>query len=555
MTAPEPSPAVPDPAPAASNASAATPVATAAATPGPAQAVIAPAKIRWMRLLLIAAPIAGAILAGRHLYLNADSTKEAARVEQARQRLATYPEQPDRAYGYWRRLLEDPNSSPGLQATARTEIQALIDGQKLTERLEAMIADLLRRGENDMAQSLAYAETLLYLSREFKTGETPAAAQTRIDRIRRIGDGYRDAINDRVVRGQYDKALEKLIALYAEHPEAEYIRPVIARIQSEVAEAMISLDDLEGARVRFQEAIKADPLAVYRQRLEALDRSIASLDPTAFIAAGRQAEQEGRWEEAQAQYQKALDYRRSNKEAAAGYTRILKFYAEIFLKNAEEDEELSEQGAKFVKLAADNANKMAQFGDPELVLARADLMLAEIYFREEDTRKAKETVDAALASIARPYRATTDGAYLMARIFKLYYHLGRNMNRLPQARQSLALADEYCRLALEKGHAKAGDLFVQIHNLTRIELEIAGSLGSGNSLRDTDTPPTQDALNLVNEGPLGAVGPLDVAGETDNPERRRPAAGPAADPASTPTPTPADKALDPATDKLLNPLK
>ncbi|MGH8192192.1 MAG: hypothetical protein ACREP2_12175 [Rhodanobacteraceae bacterium] len=421
---------------------------------------------------------------------------------------------------------------------------------------------------------------MIYLDTHFHTAEKPEQGQVRLQHLTAIDAGFADAMNDKTERAQYEKAIEKLTALYKQYPEAEFIRPVIASLNVEMAEALIDLDKLEDAVEQFRDAYKANPLPQYRDRLVGLQADIKRLDPSKDIAEAQAAEKACQWDDAQADYAHALELRPSNKEARAGYTRILKFYAQVFLDNAQsKDGELTPQGAKFVKLAEKNGKQIAQYGDPELVLARAELILAESEFASDNQEKAKSDVDEALGSIAKEYRRTKDGAYLMARIFKLYYHLARYLNKQTEGRESLALADQYCRLALDQKNPKAAALFVQLQELERIEQQSSDAAKSAGETEPFAVNRAGDPRNLVNEGPLSKGAPLDsIAAQNaadrppvglpasppgenslDAPASKAPASGTSTAPENTTPATPTTPANSPAgdgltKDQLLHPL-
>ncbi|HTL51365.1 MAG TPA: hypothetical protein VL860_02190, partial [Planctomycetota bacterium] len=529
------------------------PPATTASAPGmiavpPAQ----PQRIRWIRLLLIGAPIAWVLLSVWYMTTRSDMARQREKAQLPDKMLTQYPNQPELAFGYWRRILDNPASNATSKTAAQTAIQSLIDNHGLSSRLEELVSDRVRRGENDFVEARAYAATLVYLDSNFKTKETVEQGQTRVARIEAIRSGYADAVNDRVARAQFEKSIEKMSALYAQYPEAEFVRPTIASMQAEISDSLISVDQLEEAVRRLEIAIQLDPIPLYVSKLNMLKADIEKLNPTAYLEKARAAEARGDREEAQSQYEAALRNRRTNKEAREGYTRILKFYAEIFLKNAEENNgELGEEAEKFCKLAAQNGKLLSQYGDDSLILARAELMLAESQFLEENIKQAKDLADTGINSIAVGQRGTRDGSYLMAKAFKLYYHLGKNMAKIPEAKQALLLAEQYCRYAMDKGHPMASRLFVQIQNLEQTEIDDASQVRAEVVTAPVDSVARgQDVRNLVNEGPLNAAAPVDGLLE-DPGVRLKPA-----DASTTPEkPAKAPPDHNPELDRLINPLR
>lgn len=527
------------------------------------------ARIRWLRLAVIGVPIAGLLLVGWYTMTRSDMARQRAKIQTAEGVIVKYPNQPEIAFGTWRLLLEDSDSSEGARERARVAIQNLVDQHGLMNRYEDLIGELLRRGENDFVQARAHAAALLYLDREFKTGETPEAGQARVAKIEAIRTGYADATNDQTARTQYDKAIEKMSALLALYPDADFLRPVIARIHMEVADALVQMDNLEDGAVRMEKALALDPLPLYQTKLAMLKANILQLDPMPSLEKGRAAEAAGNREEAQAHYETALRNRRSNREARAGYIRMVKFYAGIFLKNAEENNgELTEEGARFAIMAEKSGKALAEYGDESLVLAKAEILLAENQFMDQEYKKAKELVDAALTSIPAAQRTTQDGSFLTAKCFKLYYHLGKIMNKLPEAQQALLLAEQYSRLAMEQNHPLAARLFVQVESLQRIEYQSDAAARNTAMTAPVDTAGQPGQVrNLVNEGPLTAGSPLDgidPAGETrvHLPDGPPGAALPAH--STNPAPAPAGgtapakdaaPARDPALDRLINPLR
>ncbi|HTL50977.1 MAG TPA: hypothetical protein VL860_00225, partial [Planctomycetota bacterium] len=109
------------------------PPATTASAPG--MIAVPPAqqqRIRWIRLLLIGAPIALVLLSVWYMTTRSDMARQREKAQLPDKMLTQYPNQPELAFGYWRRILDNPASNATSKTAAQTAIQSLIDNHGLS---------------------------------------------------------------------------------------------------------------------------------------------------------------------------------------------------------------------------------------------------------------------------------------------------------------------------------------------------------------------------------------------------------------------------------------